>query len=123
MFKDTLFSIISETQSDLQADFTIQLNRSHPVYSGHFPTDAITPGICIIQIAVDLFSHIQNQEYFLIQAKNVKFLQIIRPDEYGVVEYRLSWEPIDNGSYFVKVVVVHNEIVFSKMSIILSTIS
>lgn len=121
MFLDTLFHIDSEHISDNQADFTVRLNPSHPIYGGHFPNDPITPGVCVVQIAIDLFSHLRQQEYILSQAKNIKFIQIIRPREYEQVNYHLSWEPLDDGSYAVKAVVAHNETVFSKMSVILTT--
>lgn len=123
MFLDTLFHIDSEQISDNQADFTVRLNPSHPIYKGHFPNDPITPGVCVVQIAIDLFSHLRRQEYILSQAKNIKFIQIIRPHEYEQVEYRLSWEPLDDGNYTVKVVVAHNETIFSKMSVILTALT
>ena len=90
---------------------------------GHFPNDPITPGVCVVQIAIDLFSHLRLQEYILSQAKNIKFIQIIRPHEYEQVEYRLSWEPLDDGNFAVKVVVAHNDTVFSKMSVILTSLN
>lgn len=123
MFLDTLFHIDSEQISDNQADFTVRLNPSHPIYKGHFPNDPITPGVCVVQIAIDLFTHLRRQEYILSQAKNIKFIQIIRPHEYEQVEYRLSWEPLDDGNYTVKVVVAHNETIFSKMSVILTALT
>ncbi len=117
MFQDDLFSIISEDISDSKADFTVRLNRRHPIYSGHFPDDAITPGVCVVQVAVDLFSHLMRDEYRLARARNVKFLQIIRPDEHPEIQYRMAWEPSDDGTYAVKAVVDGGDRVFSKMSI------
>ena len=123
MFLDTLFHIDSEKISDNQADFTVRLNPSHPIYSGHFPNDPITPGVCVVQIAIDLFSHLRLQEYILSQAKSIKFIQIIRPNEYEQVDYHLTWEPLEDNSFQVKVVVSNNDTVFSKMSVILTTLT
>lgn len=117
MFKDELFTIISEERNDNKADFTIRLNREHPIYSGHFPDNAITPGVCIVQMAVDLFSHLMQEEYRLLRAKNVKFLQIIRPDEHETVCYQLTWEALEDNAYAVKAVVNNGDTVFTKMSI------
>lgn len=117
MFKDELFTIISEEKTDNKADFTIRLNRQHPIYSGHFPNEAITPGVCIVQMAVDLFSHLMQGKYQLLRAKNVKFLQIIRPDEHETVCYQISWEPLEDQAYAIKAVVSNGDTVFTKMSI------
>lgn len=117
MFQDNLFSIVSESKTDNLYDFTILLNSSHPIYTGHFPNEAITPGVCLIQIAVDLFSHIMQQPHHLVKAKNVKFLQIIRPDEHPEIHYRLTWEKTDNELFAVKVLVYDGVVTFSKMSL------
>jgi len=120
MFKDDLFSILTEDQTDQQADFTIRLNAGHPIYTGHFPEDPITPGVCIVQIAVDLFSHITKQTCHLVKAKNVKFLQIIRPAEHPEVRYHLSWELGEASVFAVKVIVDNDTTTFSKMSLQIS---
>ena len=117
MFQDNLFSIVSERKADNRADFTIRLNGKHPIYTGHFPNEAITPGVCIIQMAVDLFSHTLKQIYHLVKAKNVKFLQIIRPDEHPEIHYLLTWEKAEEGLYVVKVLVDDGAVTFSKMSL------
>ena len=117
MFQDNLFSIISENKTDNQADFIILLDGKHPIYRGHFPNEAITPGVCIIQMAVDLFSHTMQQTHHLVKAKNVKFLQIIRPDEHPEIHYRLTWEKTEEGLFTVKVLVDDGAVTFSKMSL------
>ncbi|MBR4492771.1 MAG: hypothetical protein K5882_11975 [Bacteroidales bacterium] len=117
MFQDNLFSIISENKTDNQADFIILLDGKHPIYKGHFPNEAITPGVCIIQMAVDLFSHTMQQTHHLVKAKNVKFLQIIRPDEHPEIHYRLTWEKTEEGLFTVKVLVDDGAVTFSKMSL------
>ena len=117
MFQDNLFSIISENKTDNQADFIILLDGKHPIYKGHFPNEAITPGVCIIQMAVDLFSHTMQQAHHLVKAKNVKFLQIIRPDDHPEIHYRLTWEKTEEGLFTVKVLVDDGAVTFSKMSL------
>ena len=117
MFQENLFSIVSENKTDNQADFKIQLNGGHHIYTGHFPNDAITPGVCVIQMAVDLFSHTMRKTHHLMKAKNVKFLQIIRPNEHPEIHYRLTWEKTEEEPVAVKVLVDDGAVTFSKMSL------
>ena len=117
MFQDHLFSIVSEHKTDSQADFTIRLNGNNPIYKGHFPNEAITPGVCLIQMAVDLFSQTMKQPYHLAKAKNVKFLQIIRPNEHPEIHYRLTWEKTEDELFAVKVLIDDGVVTFSKMSL------
>ena len=117
MFQDDLFTILSEEKTDHMADIAIRINSGHPIFSGHFPGDAITPGVCIVQMAVDLFSHLMREEYRLLRAKNVKFLRLIRPDEHETVRYHLSWEAAGDAMFSVKAVVDNDKASFTKMSI------
>lgn len=117
MFQDDLFTILSEEISENSADFTIRLNRSHPIYSGHFPEDAITPGVCLVQIGVDLFSHASGHEFQLVKAKNVKFLQLIRPDVHPEICFHLTWAAPEENIHAVKVLVDADTTTFIKMSL------
>ena len=118
MFLNDLFSIITEDKQENQVSYTIRLNKEHAIYTGHFPESPITPGVCIVQMAVDLFSHFMGGDLHLLQAKNVKFLQLIRPEEHGTIQYQFHWEKMENNAYGLKIVVKDGETVFTKMSIL-----
>lgn len=117
MFQDNLFTIITEEIAEQHAVFDIRLNAQHEIYKGHFPSDPITPGVCIVQMTTDLFAHIQQCSCQMTAAKNVKFLNLIKPAEHEVIRYVLDWEPLNEKSYKVKTVVTDGETVFSKLSI------
>lgn len=116
MFLNDLFHILTEEINDNNASFSIRLNCEHTIFSGHFPDNPITPGVCVVQISTDLFSHVMQQEATLVNAKNIKFLNIIKPTEHDNITYELSWEKTENDTYKVKTVVKTEEAVFSKMS-------
>ena len=52
-----------------------------------------------------------------LSAKNVKLIQIIRPNEHPEVHYRLTWEKTEEGPFAVKVLVDDGTVTFSKMSL------
>ena len=31
---------------------TLTLNAEHPIFKGHFPNNPVTPGVCMMQIAL-----------------------------------------------------------------------
>lgn len=59
----------------------IRLNPDHPVYLGHFPGNPVTPGVCQIRMITELASGVLNQELFLKEADNIKFLTMILPEK------------------------------------------
>ena len=80
LFKDTLYSIESSERSADSARYRIRLNAEHAIYRAHFPGEPITPGVCILQMALELLSDAVGGNVALANAKNVKYLSILRPD-------------------------------------------
>lgn len=116
MFLNDLFTIQNESIGEQHAEFTIELNARHAIYGGHFPNDPITPGVCIVQVATDLFSHIMGHEFSIIKAKNIKFLSLIKPNEHPIITYKLNWEK-DEATYKVRTTICDEEVTFTKISI------
>lgn len=114
MLFHSFFNILTENINENQAEFDIQLNSEHSIFLGHFPMYPITPGVCITQMAVDLFSYIQKENYHLQKAKSIKFLNIIKPQETPQLTYQLNWEKIDCNTFKIKALVHHQEQVFAK---------
>ena len=100
-----------------KAEFVIALNGECGIFKGHFPGSPITPGACLLQIAVELCKNAFGCKCALARCKNVKFLQVINPSEHPQVRYRLSWLEIMDAIRKVKVEVSDGVTVFSKMTV------
>lgn len=120
LLKDNLFSVVETKQESGHAEVEIQLDIRHAIYTGHFPGDPITPGVCLLQIAVELFSMLVGNEMAMKSSKSIKFVNIVRPDQCPRVSYLLDWEQTDSDLYNVKVVVKDAETLFCKFSLRLS---
>ena len=55
-FLDSLYSVTQSRKTEGGFEFDISLFPEHFIYKAHFPGEPITPGVCIIQIATELFS-------------------------------------------------------------------
>ena len=82
-----LRGILYET---VQADAdgaTIRLLPESPVYQGHFPGYPITPGVCLVEIALELMGEVR-----LVAAKNIKFTSPVLPTETTELRFKLGGE-------------------------------
>lgn len=120
LLKD-FFKIISINTTDNESFIELEINPLHPIFQGHFPGHPITPGVCVSQMAVDLFSHLMQQEFVMCKAKSVKFINIIKPTETPRVHYQLNWEQVAEGQYQMKALVYHEDITFAKINITVET--
>ena len=83
---------------------TIRLLPESPVYRGHFPGYPITPGVCLVQIALELIGEMADQvghegkrghddgKVRLVGAKNIKFTSPVFPGEGKELRFDLSGE-------------------------------
>jgi len=136
VLRDSFYTIVHSDISEKHAGFRLSLNPESFVYKAHFQNNPITPGVCLIQMAVELFGVTKSEDLtiktdFTIKTlKNVKFIAPVSPLEFPEVDFTLEFtplEPVPNetgdtgnpGGWQLKVVVGKNEMVFAKMSMVL----
>ena len=66
---------------------SVRLLPESPVYQGHFPGYPITPGVCLVEIALELMGKVR-----LVGAKNIKFTSPIIPTEWTELRFNLGGE-------------------------------
>lgn len=121
MFYNNLFTINSQEIAEGEARFVIQLAPEHRIYKGHFPGDGITPGVCILQMASDLFSLIHQQDFAISNLKSVKFMQLIRPSVTPTVTYEFTYQPAETeGCFDAKCTVSHENEILTKTTLTFS---
>ena len=96
---------------------TVRLLPESAVYAGHFPGYPITPGVCLVQIALELIGEMADQvghdgSVHLVAAKNIKFTSPVFPAEGGELRFNIAGEG-ENWS----VEVYNGEVLSAKMSL------
>jgi len=59
---------------------TINLNKNHDVFNGHFPGNPVTPGVCMVQTIKEITQDYVNSPLFLQNISNIKFTALINPN-------------------------------------------
>ena len=74
--------------------FECNINKKHPVFSGHFPDFPIVPGVCLINATKRAVSQIVGKEVSFLKIRECKFLSSINPTENTLfmLEFTLSEE-------------------------------
>ncbi|MCB9046470.1 MAG: 3-hydroxyacyl-ACP dehydratase [Chitinophagales bacterium] len=73
----------------------IVFNDQHDIFKGHFPGQPVVPGVCMMQMVKELLEAQTDQNLWLRNAGQVKFLQLITPDIQPMIN--ISWQQDDNG--------------------------
>ena len=122
LFKDNLYSIVRQDIAEDVATFGLLLDADSVIYKAHFPSKPVTPGVCLIQIAEELFSISRAERFEIERVKNVKFVSLLDPIASPEIEVEISCVvPAGEGEYKSSIVFRSNETIFSKMSLIFKT--
>lgn len=84
MLKDRFYSVLSSSQDT----FRVRLNPEHPIFSGHFPSYPIVPGVCLMQMASELYGR------DLAGARDVKFLVPVLPSETKDLDFSFNGQVV-----------------------------
>ncbi len=68
----------------------VHMNAEHEIYRAHFPGSPITPGVCIIQMAVEIFGDLSGKNLNVTEVRDAKFLVPVVP---GQPPLRFDFEP------------------------------
>jgi len=116
---DNFFTVTSQNISDAKAEFRVKLNAENFIYQAHFPNNPVTPGVCLIQMAEELFGLLKGANFKIKTLKNVKFTAVINPLEFPEVDFTLEFTQSEMD-WLLKVLIKERETVFAKISMVLA---
>ena len=90
----------------------------HVIYQAHFPGEPITPGVCILQMGVELLSEALGCPLEVAGFKNVKFLQVLSPLGTPSLTGRISGIVRDGAQVSAQCLFTTGEAVIAKMSVL-----
>ena len=93
---------------------TVRLLPDSPVYQGHFPGYPITPGVCLVEIAIELIGMMAGPDakVRLTGAKNIKFTCPVIPEAGKELRFNLSGEGATR-----EVEVLYDDVLSAKMTL------
>ena len=133
-----LYSIDTIAQSDEGIICTIRLIAGSPIYKAHFPMQPITPGACIVQMAVEMYEEFQVsstseaaepitgfkfqvsplKNIDIVKVKSAKFLHAMIPGDDRVFRYLVKQKASDHGDIQLQVAVTSDDVTYAKLSLV-----
>ena len=115
MLRGDLYTLENFAHSNGSATATLFLNSSHPIFDGHYPGLPVLPGACILQIVKEVFSLTIKSEVMLVNANNLKFLTMINPTSISGLEFKLTYQDVDEQFLKVNATLHFEEKVYFKL--------
>lgn len=77
---NSLYEIVSRTETSV-ISFCVRLLPECFIYRAHFPGEPVTPGVCLIGMAVETAGAACSRDFELHEVVNAKFLKVVDPRE------------------------------------------
>ncbi|MDY6801978.1 MAG: 3-hydroxyacyl-ACP dehydratase [Bacteroidota bacterium] len=82
---------------------SIELNKDHEIYKGHFPGNPVVPGVCLTQLIKEMVENIEAREVRLVYASNIKFMAVVNPEINNFLQIDLKIKHDDDEQNIIKV--------------------
>lgn len=115
MLENSFYTIEKAESKDDIYIAEVFFNSGHEIYKAHFPGNPITPGVCLLQIALELLNKKFDRNLRLIEAKNIKYLKIINPLENPRVDFIFQYRT-EKDLIFADIIIVAGDTAFTKVS-------
>ena len=91
MLSGNLYTYRLTAREEDRIDARLQIDCNHPLYLGHFPGFAITPGVCQIQMIKEILEGELGQALMLSSARQIKFTAVHEPGKETEMDASISF--------------------------------
>jgi len=109
---------LKKTEDTIQAE--IRLNPDHALYKGHFPQQAVVPGVMQIQIVKEILVAELKQELLIREVMVAKYFRPITPKENLVLHINIAYKLSETSDYMIDASIVKADNTFAKIKAKLS---
>ena len=110
----TLYRFEEESLSGDEFEALIRFDPDHEIFAGHFPGQAVVPGVCLIHICREVASLYSGRDVLLKETGNVKFLNFIDPHKNPLVSFKGSFKQEEDNAVSLNASIFTGTVVFFK---------
>ncbi len=114
MLLNHFFTISDKLVNGNELTVMLTINKDHRIFEGHFPGQPVVPGVCMMQIILELMEQVTEKRLKLLTAQDMKFLAVINPQENNKVSAVVKYTEIENATFSATATIFSNETVHFK---------
>ena len=97
---------------------TIRLLPDSVIFQAHFPGNPVTPGVCQVGIVQELSEVMCGCELTLREIKNLKFVEVLKPESVGDVVVTFDKMEEDGNKLITRGVIASEGKLYTKFSLV-----
>ena len=114
ILEGSFYTVVSPVMEQDNIRAILKINPDHEIFRGHFPGQAVVPGVCMMQIVKELLETGTGRSLRLQTGLDLKFLSVIDPGKNNTVHAETNYTVLASGDINVTARLFYNEITFFK---------
>ncbi len=115
MLKDSLYIIKQTDKGNNSVDVMVELNAAHEIFKGHFPSQPVLPGACMLQMIKEILETSLDIKLQLSKADDIKFLQMIQPSNNTVLVFSIQYDFTGNSALNITAKILKGDVICCKI--------
>jgi len=97
MLRDDLYTVATLDHLDGRISATLEINQQHEIFKGHFPSQPVLPGACMLQMVKEVLESVLGKSLRLKKADHLKFLAVVDPSVNNMLELALTYVRVEDA--------------------------
>lgn len=114
MLKDDLYFVQNVIAENNSVKATIILNDNHSIFEGHFPSQPVLPGVCMMQMTREILEIVLEKKIQLLNASDIRFTVMIIPEKNMELIFAVEYK-IENNTINISAKILKDDVVCFKM--------
>ena len=118
LLNDFFFITKKETSPD-SVKAKIAINEHHKIFEGHFPGKPVVPGVCMVQIILEIMENIVEKPVRLTESDSIKFLTVMSSKENKEIDVSINYTT-EPGRFLINANLFSGPVIFFKLKGVLT---
>ncbi len=115
MLLNDLYTILNNTQTENKIITEVKINAQHEIFKGHFPSQVVLPGVCMIEIAKEILQENLKIKLQLSKSRFAKFLNMFLPNQNTIATFEIEYQKLSGDEIQATITMKNNELVYLKL--------
>src|ERR1044072_3167053 len=109
MLKDALYTIQKIAAENNTIEVGVVLNAAHAIFKGHFPSQPVLPGACMLQMVKEIMEIFFKKELQLTKAEDMRFSAVVNPDKNKELKFSILYNIGENQSININTKIIRSD--------------
>lgn len=91
------YTVVELMLTDQNLTAKTEIDKTHRIFQGHFPSKPVLPGVCQIQMVSEILEGALKKPLLLNKASRIKFARLVDPNDNAELLIEVKYSVLENA--------------------------